>query len=167
MRLPAVVGFVTVTLSATAPASAGTPHWPAIAKARAAPAASAGPPHGPVAFRVSTMRHGARVWNWSGPPVGFQPPIRAMSHQSALATRTAPAPFRCPPSLVHSGRMSSRPLESVSFTPAASWHSMSAMSKRSLPFATAYALTWSLNACRAVLPDVSIGIVHQTKRFVG
>ena len=28
-----------------------------------------------------------------------------MSHQSALATRTAPAAFRCPPSLVHSGRM--------------------------------------------------------------
>ena len=44
---------------------------------------------------------------WS--PRGSQPPRRAMSHHQALATRCAPAPFRCPPSLVQSGHRSSRP----------------------------------------------------------
>ena len=52
-----------MTLSTTAEASAGTPHWPAIAKARAAPAESGGPPYGPVASRVSTTRQGVTVWN--------------------------------------------------------------------------------------------------------
>src|SRR5580693_3959003 len=59
-RSPGLVGITTVTLAATASASAGTPHWPASAKVRLAPP-MAGPPKGPGAWRVSTARQGGRV----------------------------------------------------------------------------------------------------------
>src|SRR5260370_40042638 len=58
-RTPAVVGPTTVTLAASACASAGTPHWPASAKLRAPLAPEmAGPPNRPFARPVAAAPAG-------------------------------------------------------------------------------------------------------------
>src|ERR1700674_184588 len=64
----AVLEFTTVTFTATALAVLGMPHCPARLKERLTPAGSDGPPNGPNGPRVSMIRHGGRVKNFSGNP---------------------------------------------------------------------------------------------------
>src|SRR5689334_674731 len=93
-------GDTMVTLMVTAAEPFGTPQLPWIwnARGRVPGQVRAGPPSVPVAFRVSTTRHGVREWYWKGPAA------RAVPGKDAAIVATSPSRTRT----VHGARIPPR-----------------------------------------------------------